>query len=170
MLQFGLRQLQGRTRKYLGLRVKSRSKRLRQSRLAKDRIRRMAAWNADGNWKVGFRDRALPDFMAAFALANQVTSARGQQLAQLLVELRRHLRCRRFGFAQGGDLKEQRCRINARMIVRQQVERHGRNLRQQLVERWRIGCRRDIVTVTTPNRGLMVPSRRDCKDHWFRHR
>jgi hypothetical protein len=53
-----------------------------------------------------------------------------QQITQRPVKLRRHSDRDRLGFAQGGDLQEQGFRIDAGMIVRQEIERHRGNLCQ----------------------------------------
>src|SRR5579872_2463898 len=66
------------------------SKRLRQSGLTQDCICRVPAWDADGHRETPFRDRAIPDFVAALALPDEGATCRPQQLAQRLVELRRH--------------------------------------------------------------------------------
>jgi hypothetical protein len=42
--------------------------RFRQASLPQDGIRGMPTWYADRNWKIASRNRAEPDFMAAFAL------------------------------------------------------------------------------------------------------
>lgn len=82
------------------------SKRLRQTGLAKDGIGGVAARNADGYGEVLLRDRAVPDFVAAFALPDEDATRGPQQVTQGPVELRRHLGCGRLGFAQCGDLQE----------------------------------------------------------------
>jgi hypothetical protein len=55
------------------------------------------------------------------------------------------------GFAQRRDLQIERSRIDARVIVRQHIERHHSDLCEQLVERPRIDGRRNVVAVTGPD-------------------
>ena len=96
---------------------------LGQAGLAEDGIGGMPARDADGDREISLRDRAMPDFVAAFALAHQSALRRAQQIAQRAVELWGHSG-NRFGFAQCGDLQEQASGIDLGMIVRQQVECH----------------------------------------------
>jgi hypothetical protein len=66
------------------------SKRLGQPGLPQDRIRGVSARNTHRHCEIPFRDRAAPDFVAAFALPNESATGRAQQLPQRAVELRRH--------------------------------------------------------------------------------
>src|SRR5947208_16328280 len=59
-----------------------------------------------------------------------------QQITQGLVELRRHSRGGGLGFAQGRDLEKQRGGINARMVVREEVKRHRRDLLPKVPRAW----------------------------------
>jgi len=77
----------------------------------------------DRHRKAALGDRAVPDFMAAAALADQGAASGAQQVAQCTVELWRHSGCNGLGFAQRSNLQEQRARIDVRVIVRQQVDR-----------------------------------------------
>lgn len=61
-----------------------------QPRLTQDRIRRVAARYARRYSKIPFRQWAMPDFVTALALPNEGATCRPQQIAQRLVELRRH--------------------------------------------------------------------------------
>lgn len=67
------------------------------------------------------------------------------------------------------NLQEQRSRIDVRMIVRQQVERHRGNLPQQFVERRRVCRGENVIAMPAPHRGLVVPSGGNREDHQFRH-
>ncbi len=111
----------------------------------------------------------MPDFVAALARADERAACGAQQVAQGPVELRRHSGRGRFGFAQRGDLQKQLARIDLGMIVGQQIERHGGNLRQQFVERRRVGRGGNVVAMPAPDRGLVVPCGGNRKDHRFRH-
>ena len=53
--------------------------------------------------------------------------------------MRRHSSSGRLGFAERGDLQKQISGVDLGMIVGQQIERHCGNLRQQLIERRRVG-------------------------------
>src|SRR4249919_2672515 len=55
------------------------------------------------------------------------------------------------------------------MVVRQEVERHGRDFSQQLVERGRVSSGRDVVAVPAPDGDLLVPDGGDGKDRRFGH-
>lgn len=55
------------------------------------------------------------------------------------------------------------------MIVRQQVERHGGDFRQQLVERRRVGGRGDVITVPAPHRRFLVPGGGYRENHRLGH-
>jgi hypothetical protein len=57
--------------------------------------------------------------MAAAALPDKHAAGGTQQVTQCPVEPRRHSGDGGFGFPQGGDLQEQRGRIETGMIVRQ---------------------------------------------------
>jgi hypothetical protein len=105
--------------------------------------------------------------MAPPALPDQRAAGGARQFAQRAVELRGHLRRGHFRFTQRCDLQEQVARIDARMIVRQKVERHRGNLGQQFIERRRIGGGRDIVAMAAPHRGLVVPCGGNGEDHGF---
>ena len=89
----------------------------------------MAARNSNRHRKISPRDWTVPDFMASLALADQNASHGAQQLPESAVELRSHLGGNELSFAQGGDLQINRCGIDARMVVRQEIERHRRNFR-----------------------------------------
>ena len=82
------------------------SKRLGQTRLTKDCIGSVATRNADRHGEISFRDRAMPNFVAAVALPHENATRGTQQIAQRLIKLRRHSGCGRLGFAQRGDLQE----------------------------------------------------------------
>jgi hypothetical protein len=56
-------------------------KRLRQPGLAQDGISSVATGNIDGHRKISLRDRAVPDFVATAALADQRATGGAQQLA-----------------------------------------------------------------------------------------
>jgi hypothetical protein len=58
--------------------------------LAQNGIGCVATWDADWDGKVSLRDRAVPDFVTAFALANQRTAGAPQKVAQRSVKLRGH--------------------------------------------------------------------------------
>ena len=73
------------------------------------------------------------------------------------------------GFARRGDLQTQRRWIDVGVIVRQQVERHRRYLRQQFVERRRITGRGDVVAMPPPDRVFIVPDGGNGKDDLLRH-
>lgn len=90
----------------------------------------MATRNADRHREVSPGERAALDLVAAAALPHEGAAGGAQQVPQRAVELRRHSDHGRFGFAQCGDLQEQRSGIDPRMIVRQEVERHRGYLRQ----------------------------------------
>src|SRR5258708_26504135 len=66
-------------------------------------------------------------------------------------------------------LQEQRLRIDARMVVGQEVERHRRNFFQQPVQGRRIGCGGNGVPISPPDRSPFVPSRRKPEKNRFRH-
>ena len=89
----------------------------------------MTAWNSDRHREVSLGDRATPDFVAALALADEIAPCGAQKVAQRFVELRRHLRGGGFRFAERRDLQKQISGIDLGMIVGQQIERHGGNLR-----------------------------------------
>jgi hypothetical protein len=58
-------------------------------------------WVPDGYGKAALRDRAVPDFMAPLALADEGTSCcaqQAQQAPQFAIELLSHLRCSWLGF------------------------------------------------------------------------
>ena len=57
--------------------------------------------------------------VATTSLPDEGAAGGAQQVPQRAVELRRHSDRGRFGFAQCGDLQEQRSGIDVRMIVRQ---------------------------------------------------
>lgn len=122
------------------------SKGLRQAGLTKDRVRCVAARDAERYSKVSLGDRALPNLVAALALPHRHATSGAQQITQGLVELRRHSRGGGLGFAQGRDLEKQRGGINARMVVREEVKRHRRDLlptvRRAWVHRRRPECHR----------------------------
>lgn len=145
------------------------SERLGQSRLAQNGVGGVAARDADGHREIPLGDRAVPDFVAALALPDERAARFTQQIAQRPIELRRHSGCRRLGFAQSGDLQKQGCWIDAWVIVGQQVERHRRNLRQQFIERRRIGGGGDVVAMSAPDRGFIVPVCGNSEDNRFRH-
>jgi len=52
---------------------------------------------------------------------------------------------------------QERGRIDARVIVRQKIERHRRDFRQQFVEHGRGGGGRNVVAMSAPDRGFLVP-------------
>ena len=106
------------------------SKRLGQTGLSQDSVGGMTTGNADRHSKIPLRDRAMPDFVTTASLPDQRAAGGPQQIPQGAIELRRHSACGRFGFAQRGDLQEQRFRSNVGMIVRQQIDRHRGNLFQ----------------------------------------
>src|SRR6185312_16104159 len=54
-----------------------------------------------------------------------------------------------------GNLQEERLRVDVRMVVRQQIERHRGDLFQQAVEGRRIGGSGNVVAMATPHRGLI---------------
>lgn len=85
------------------------------------------------------------------------------------VELRSHSGHGRLGFAQRRDLQIERGGIDVRVIVRQQVERHGRYLRQQAVERGRVGRGRDVIAMASPDRSFVIPRGGNGEDYGFRH-
>src|SRR5580704_6803643 len=66
------------------------SKGFRQPCLPENGIGGVTARDADRDWKIALRDRAIPDFVAPFALAHERTTSRSQQIPQSAVELRRH--------------------------------------------------------------------------------
>jgi len=47
----------------------------------------VAAWNPDGDWKVPHGYWAMPDFVTAFALTNQVAARCPQQFSKRTVKL-----------------------------------------------------------------------------------
>ena len=98
---------------------RARSERFRQSGLTQDSIGGVSARNADRHGKISFGNRAVPDFVTAAPLPDQRAAGGAQQIPQRAIELRRHSACGRFGFAQRGNLQEQRFRSNIGMIVRQ---------------------------------------------------
>jgi len=53
------------------------------------------------------------------------------------------------------------------MVVRQEIERHCRDFRQQLVEREGVGGGRDVVAMSCPHRRLVVPCGEDREDERF---
>ena len=65
--------------------------------------------------------------------------------------------------------KIQRRRIDGGVIVRQQIERHRGYLRQQFVERRRVGGGGNVIAVSAPHRRLVVPCGGNREDHGFRH-
>jgi hypothetical protein len=143
------------------------SKCFRQSGLAKNCVRGVAAWDADRHGEVPLGDRAVPDFVAAFALPHEHTTCIAQQIAQRTVELRSHSGGDRFGFFQRRDLKEQIGGIDAGVVVRQQIERHCGNLRQQFIQRRGVGGGGNVVAVAAPHGGFVVPCGGYREDHRF---
>jgi large subunit ribosomal protein L28 len=141
------------------------SKRLGQSGLAQYGVGGVAAGNPNGHREIPLRDRAVPPT----PLPDQCTTSGAQQFTQKAVELRSHLTHGCFGFAQRGDLQKQLFRRDIRMIVRQQIERHRGNLSEELVERRRVGCGWNLVTVPAPDRRLGIPGRGNREYYWFRH-
>jgi hypothetical protein len=97
--------------------------------------------------------------MAALALPNQRAARRPQQLPKGAVELGRHSGHGGLGFAQGRDLDEHGSRVDARVIVREEVEGHRRDLGEQLVKGRRVGRGGDVVAVASPDRRLIIPRR-----------
>ncbi len=84
----------------------------------------MAARNSNRHRKISPRYWTIPDFIAPLALASQSAFSGAQQLPERAIELRSHLGRDRFSVAQRSDLQVDRCRIDARMVVRQEIERH----------------------------------------------
>jgi hypothetical protein len=103
------------------------SERLRQPCLAKNGVRGVTAGYSDRHRKRPLGDRAVPDFVAAFPLPNKATSRGTQQVAKCAVKLGGHLGGGRLGFAQRRDLQIERSRIGVGVVVRKNVERHGRH-------------------------------------------
>ena len=128
-----------------------RSKRLRQPRLPQNCIRRMTARDADRHGKILICDWAMPDFMAALALADEDTARRFQQVPQRAVELRGHSGCGGFGFAKRRDLQIKRSGVRVRVIVGKKIERHCRHLVQQAVQRRRICGGWNVIAMTSPD-------------------
>jgi hypothetical protein len=60
-------------------------------------------------------------------------------------------------FAQRRDLQIERNAIGVRVIIRENIERHGRYLGEQLVQAGCIGGGGDIVAMTAPDRSVLVP-------------
>src|SRR5450432_4806109 len=105
--------------------------------------------------------------MAALTLADESASCGAQQVSKSAIELGRHLHGCRLGFAQCGNLQVNRFRIDTRMIVREEIERHRRYFRQKLVDRRRICGGRYFVAMSGPNRGFVVPRGGDRENKWF---
>ena len=142
----------------------------RQPSLPEDCVGRMPAGYADRHREIASRDRAAPNFMAALALANEFATGRQQQFAESSVELGCHSGGGPFSFTQRRDLKEHRGRIQIGMIVRQKIEGHRRHFRQQTVKSCGIRSGRYVVTMSAPDRSLVVPDGRNSKDDWLQLR
>src|SRR5947209_12487155 len=56
------------------------------------------------------------------------------------------------------------------MIVRQEIERHRRNISEELIKRRSVRGGRDVIAMTTPDRRLLIPGGGNREDHRFRHR
>lgn len=112
--------MRGRAQRQSSLRLKCVGK----ASLTQDGIGSVPTGNANGHREISLGDRAVPDFVTALALPYHSTTRRSQKIPQRPVELRRHSSAQRLGFAQGGDLQKQISRVETRMIVRQQIERH----------------------------------------------
>ena len=123
------------------------SKRFRQTRLPKDRVRGVSAGNADGHRKMASRDRAQPNFVTAASLSHEFASRLDQQVAQRTIELRRHSCGRGNRFAHRHHLNENGFGRHARMIVRRKVDSHVarscRAIHRALARRRRQECRRN---------------------------
>jgi hypothetical protein len=101
------------------------SKRLRQTRLAKNGVRGVSARDSDRNGEISTGDRTAPDFMAASSLPDERTAGLSQQISQEAVERLRHSGRRGHRFAQGDDLDENRARFDVGVIVRREIEGHS---------------------------------------------
>lgn len=93
-----------------------------------------------GTAKLRFVNRAVPDLVASFALADKEATGRAQDFPQRPVERRSRSGCNRFCFPQRSDLQEHVARIDARMVVRQQIESNRRHFRQALIQAWRMAA------------------------------
>lgn len=91
-----------------------------------------------------------------FALTDKSASCGTEVISQRTVELRRHSCSHWFGFAQCRDLQEHGRWLYSRMVVRQEIESHGRNLGQKFIKCRLVCRRRDVVAVTAPIRGFRV--------------
>ena|SRR5579871_627614 len=98
------------------------SKRLRKSRLFEDAVRGVSAHDTDGNRKSPIGDWALPDFVAAFALPDERATSLAQQVTNIAIVGRSHSGGRDGGLALDDQLNHHLVRLDARMIVRQQIE------------------------------------------------
>ena len=105
-------------------------------------------WIGTAKFRLG--DWAVPDLVAAFALPNEAAAALARKLPQGAIELRGHSGCGASGFTQRRDLQEDRGGIDPRVIVRQEVERHGGDLRQELVEGPSVGGGGNVVAMPAP--------------------
>jgi hypothetical protein len=144
-------------------------KRLREPSLPQNGIRCVPTRNPDRHGEISSGDRAMPDLMAALALADKSTPGSTRQIPKSAIELRGHSGGHELGFAQSGDLQINRRRVDARMVVRKKVEHHRGNLRQQLVKSRSVGRRRDVVTVSGPDGSFVIPGGRDGEDQRFGH-
>ena len=131
--------------------VSTNSERLRQTSLTQNGIRRMPTRNVYWHSKALLRDRAMPDFVASFALPYECAARRSKEVAKRAVKLRSHLRRSPLCFAQRGDLDEHRFRIGFWVVVAQQVKRHCRYFVQEFVKRGRVRSRRDVVAMAAPD-------------------
>lgn len=89
----------------------------REAGLAQDCVGGMTARDADRHREIATRDRAVPDFVAPFALPDEGAARGAQERAKLSIELRRHSRSGWFGFSKGRNLQEERSRVDIGMIV-----------------------------------------------------